>query len=165
MNTSEFLSLLKQHQNKSLLFEYTEGKYVGANYHITEIKNIIVDSVDCGAGTDFWKETIVQLWESPKEKDKKEFMSAYKALGILNKVDGIKPMVRDAEIKFEYSNSDFHTAQLFVNDYAMDEQSLVLKLSVEKTDCKAKETCGVVDTSEKVVAEAASGCTPGGGCC
>lgn len=161
MNTSEFLSLLKQHQNKSLLFEYTVGKFVGANYHITEIKNIIVDSVDCGAGTDFWKETIVQLWESPKEKDKKEFMSAYKALGILNKVDAIKPMVRDAEIKFEYSNSDFHTAQLFVNDYAMEEQSLVLKLSVEKTDCKAKETCGV----EEVVAEVSGSCTPGGGCC
>ncbi|TXN37328.1 hypothetical protein FVB32_03315 [Flagellimonas hymeniacidonis] len=165
MNTSEFLSILKQHQNKSLLFEYAEGKFVGANYHITEIKNVTVDAVDCGAGTDFWKETIVQLWESPKEKDKKDFMSAYKALAILNKVDGIKPMVKDAEIKFEYSNSDFHTAQLFVHDYTMDDQSLVLKLSVEKTDCKAKETCGVADSSEEVVAETSSGCAPGGGCC
>ena len=165
MNTSEFLSLLKQHQNKSLLFEYTDGKFVGANYHITEIKNIIVDSVDCGAGTDFWKETIVQLWESPTEKDKREFMSAYKALAILNKVDGIKPMVRDAEIKFEYSNSDFHTAQLFVNDYTMDEQALVIKLSVEKTDCKAKETCGITDTSKETINQPAACCAPESGCC
>ncbi|PWL39540.1 hypothetical protein DKG77_01515 [Flagellimonas aquimarina] len=165
MNTSEFLSLLKQHQNKSLLFEYAEGKFVGANYHITEIKNITVDSVDCGTGTDFWKETIVQLWESPKEKDKKEFMSAYKALGILNKVDGIKPMIRDAEIKFEYSNPGFHTAQLFVHDYTMDDKSIVLKLSVEKTDCKAKETCGVMDTSEEAVAETSGSCAPESGCC
>ncbi len=165
MNTSELISLLKQHQDKSLLFEYTPNKFVGANYHITEVKNIIVDSVDCGAQTDFWKETIVQLWESPKEKDKTEFMSAYKALAILNKVDRIKPMVQDAEIKFEYSNSDFHTAQLFVDDYTLDEKSLIIKLSVEKTDCKAKETCGVAVTTENGLEEAAAGCEPGSGCC
>ncbi|MDC6366145.1 MULTISPECIES: DUF6428 family protein [Flavobacteriaceae] len=164
MNTSEFLTLLKQHQDKSLLFEYSEGKLVGANYHITEVKNITIDSVDCGAGTDFWKETIVQLWESPKEKDKRDYMSVYKALSILKKVDRMKSMVRDAEIKFEYSNEDFHTAQLFVNDHALDNQNLILKLSVEKTDCKAKETCGVaVETPEKET-EAAS-CEPGSGCC
>lgn len=163
MKTSEFLSLLKQHQDKSLLFEYSKDKLVGANYHITEVKNITIDSVDCGAGTDFWKETIVQLWESPKELDKTEFMSAYKALAILNKVDQIKPMQKDAEIKIEYSNADFHTAQLFVDDYAMDDTSLVIKLSVEKTDCKAKETCGVVEAEATVEKEPC--CTPGSGCC
>ncbi len=162
MKTSEFLSLLKQHQNKSLLFEYAPDKFVGANYHITEVKNITIDSVDCGAGTDFWKETIIQLWESPKEKEKKEFMSAYKALGILNKVDKIKPMDKDTEIKFEYSNEHFHTAQLFVNDHDLDETSLILKLSIEKTDCKAKETCGV---PAEVESEKETCCAPGSGCC
>lgn len=165
MNTSEFISLLKQHQEKSLLFEYAPGKLVGANYHITEVKNIIIDSVDCGARTDFWKETIVQLWESPKEKDKTEHMSVYKALAILNRVDKIKPMVQDAEIKFEYSNSDFHTAQLFVDDYTLGGKYLTLKLSVEKTDCKAKETCGVEVKSDKDVVGAAANCNPESGCC
>ncbi|MFC4221363.1 DUF6428 family protein [Flagellimonas marina] len=164
MKTSEFLSVLKQHQNKSLLFEYAPDKLVGANYHITEVKNITIDSVDCGAGTDFWKETVIQLWESPKEKGKRDFMSIYKALAILNKVDRIKPMEQDAEIKFEYSNDDFHTAQLFVNDYTLDNQSLTIKLSVQKTDCKAKETCGIEPTVE-VKEEASAGCAPGSGCC
>lgn len=162
MKTSEFLSLLKQHQDKSLLFEYAPEQFVGANYHITEVKNITIDAVDCGANTDFWKETIVQLWESPKEKDKTGFMSAYKALGILNKVDRIKPMVQDAEIKFEYGNPEFHTAQLFVDDYTLDNKTLILKLSVEKTDCKAKETCGVVAED---LAEEKACCTPGSSCC
>ncbi|WP_190810736.1 DUF6428 family protein [Flagellimonas sp. S3867] len=164
MNTSEFLSLLKQHQDKSLLFEYSNGKYVGANYHITEVKNITIDSIDCGTQTDFWKETIVQLWESPKEIGKTEYMSVYKALAILNKVDKIKPMTREAEVKIEYSNDNFHTAQLFVSDYSLDANSLIFKLSVQKTDCKAKETCGVEEKSKKVVAEA-SCCGPDTGCC
>lgn len=165
MYTSEFLSLLKQHQDKSLLFEYAPGKLVGANYHITEVKNITVDSVDCGARPDYWQETVVQLWESPKEKDKTEFMSAYKALAILNKVDRIKPMVKDTEIKFEYSNAEFHTAQLFVDDYTLGSNYLTLKLSVQKTDCKAKETCGVEIKSEDSQVEEAACCEPGSGCC
>lgn len=165
MKTSEFLSILQQHQDKSLLFEYTKDKFVGANYHITEVKNITVDSVDCGAGTDFWKETVVQLWESPTEIGKRDFMSVYKALSILNKVDRIKPMQKDAEIKFEYSNDDFHTAQLFVDDYALDEKKLIIKLSIEKTDCKAKETCGVEPASAASTVETEAGCSPGSGCC
>ena len=70
MQTAELLEILETHKNKELLFEYEPGHFVGANYHITEVKNITVDAVDCGARTDFWKETIIQLWESPKEKDK-----------------------------------------------------------------------------------------------
>jgi len=162
MNTKEFLSLLKENPNKSLVFEYRAGRTVGANYHITEVKNVTIDSVDCGARTDFWKETIIQLWESPEEIGKTEYMSAFKALGILNKVDKMKPMEKDVEVKFEYSNSDFHTAQLFVNDHEVSEDRILMKLGVEKTDCKAKEECGV---PVEVGAKEEACCTPGGGCC
>jgi hypothetical protein len=162
MKTNEFLSLLKEHSNKSLLFEYKTGHFVGANYHITEIKNITIDSVDCGAKTDFWKETIIQLWESPEEKDKRDYMSADKALEILIRVDAIKPMEKDVEVKFEYSNADFHTAQLFVNDFDINDNRLIMKLGVEQTDCKAKDECGVPVEVEMQEGEA---CAPGGGCC
>jgi len=162
MNTSELLQLLQDHKDKSLVFEYQPGKIVPANYHITEVKNISVESVDCGAGTDSWTETIIQLWESPSEMGKTEFMSAYKALGILNKVDKMRAMDRNAELKFEYSNAHFHTAQLFVDDYTWNNDKLLLKLSIKKTDCKAKETCGV---PAEVVVEGAASCAPGSGCC
>ncbi len=162
MKTGEFLSLLQENASKSLLFEYASGKFVGANYHITEVKNITVDSVDCGAGTDFWKETVIQLWESPEEKDNRDYMTAYKALGILNKVDQIKPMEKSVIVKFEYSNDQFHTAQLFVNDFTIDQDKLVMKLGIKQTDCKAKEACGVPVLTSTATEEA---CTPGGGCC
>lgn len=161
MKTKELLNILEEHSSKSLLFEYTPGLFVGANYHITEVKNVTVDAIDCGARPDFWKETIIQLYESPLEKDKREYMSAYKALSILKKVDKIKPMEREVEVKFEYSNDNFHTAQLFVNTYKIEKNNLILQLGVEKTDCKAKETCGIPET----VAETISKCAPGSGCC
>ncbi|MGI9547224.1 MAG: DUF6428 family protein [Flavobacteriaceae bacterium] len=158
MNTRELLSLLEHHSDKSLLFEYGKNVFVGANYHITEVKNVAVDSVDCGSGTDSWKETVIQLWESPREREKKEFLTVYKALAILKKVHHMKPMDPEAVIKFEYGNSSFHTAQLFVADHSYSDQKLIIKLAVDKTDCKAKEVC---EPSEKVEA----GSAPGSGCC
>lgn len=161
MKTQEFLELLKANQGKSLLFEYAPGMVVGANYHITEVKHVTIDSVDCGAGVDAWKETIVQLWEDPNEIGKTAFMSAYKAMGILSKVGQMKSYVLDAELKIEYSNARFHTAQLFVNDYEMRDTNLIIKLASEPTDCKAKEACGI----QPETAETAGSCAPGSGCC
>ncbi len=164
MKTEELLSILNLYKNKTLLFEYAEGVFVGANYHITEVKHVAIDSVDCGAGVDSWRETIIQLWESPKEKEKTEFMSVLKALGILNKVGSMKPYTLDAEVKFEYSNETFHTAQLFVNDFEIRGHNLIFNLAVEKTDCKAKETCGVAETVESTTASETC-CSPTSGCC
>lgn len=162
MKTSEFLEFIRAHQEKALKFEYRPNSFVGANYHITEVKNVVIDAVDCGAGVDSRKETVIQLWESPNEKDKTEFMTVYKALGILNKVSRMRAMIPESEIKFEYGNDHFHTAQLFVDDFELNQDSLVVKLAVEKTDCKAKEACGVAVES---VATASSSCGPGSDCC
>lgn len=160
MDTKEFLTLLKAHQSKSLVFEYMPGHHFGANYHITEVKNITVDSVDCGTGTNHWKETVIQLWESPKEKDKIKHMTAYKALGVLTKVNRMRGMIQDAEVKFEYGNPDFHTAQFHVTGFSLSSTNLVMKLSVQKTDCKTKEPCGAANATRT-----ATDCAPGSGCC
>ena len=166
MKTQDFFNLLQEHTNKELLFEYATNQLVGANYHITEVKHITIDSVDCGSQTDAWKETIIQLWESPLEKAKTEYMSVYKALSILKKVGTMKAYDSESEVKFEYSNANFHTAQLFVNDFEIQEGSLTIKLGIEKTDCKAKELCGVPENvAEKLVEKMEPCCSPDGNCC
>ncbi|MEL7271269.1 MAG: DUF6428 family protein [Bacteroidota bacterium] len=167
MKTNEFLGLLQDHRDKALLFEYRPGQYVGTNYHITEIKNITVDSVDCGTGTDFWKETIIQLWESPLEIGKTEYMVSGKALGILKKVDRIKPMTQDAEIRFEYGNESFHTTQMHVAGASLAKNALVFHLTSQKTDCKAKETCGVsvTETANGNLKTTVNSCGPNSDCC
>ncbi|MFD2726132.1 DUF6428 family protein [Hyunsoonleella rubra] len=169
MKTQELFSVLEANKDKALLFEYAPQEFVGANYHITEVKHMKIDAVDCGARSDSWNETIIQLWESPKEKDKTEFMSVLKALGILNKVAKMKPYDLNSEVKFEYSNETFHTAQLFVNDFEIQGHHLIFKLAVQKTDCKAKTLCGVaekaVEVTETVKEKTEACCTPDSGCC
>lgn len=163
MKTKEFLQIIESNRNSSLLFEYTPRQLVGANYHITEVKHISVDSVDCGGQTDTWNETIIQLWESPSELGKTEYMSSQKALEILNRVGIMKPYDLNSEVKIEYGNSSFHTAQLYVSDFDLSKGKLRFKLGIEKTHCKANEICGVKETAE-LISEKPS-CAPGSGCC
>jgi len=160
MKTTDFISLLAAHQEKSLSFAYRPGQLVGTNYHITEVKHVTVDAVDCGAGVDAWHETVIQLWESPSELEKSKYMSAYKALGILKKVGQLKPYVLDAQVKIEYGNATFHTTQLVVNDFEINNGVLIIQLAVEATDCKAKETCGIEEDTTTTAT-----CAPGSGCC
>lgn len=165
MKTQDLFTVLESNKDKSLLFEYAPNLLVGANYHITEVKHVAIDSVDCGAQTDSWNETVIQLWESPNELDKTEYMSVYKALAILKKVERMKPFDLASEIKFEYNNATFHTAQLFVNDFEIRHNNLIFKLAVEKTDCKAKSTCGISKVPEMASAESEPCCSPSGNCC
>lgn len=161
MKTQEFFNLLANHKEHFLHFQYQPGKWVGNHYHITEVKHIQVDSVDCGSGTDQWNETIIQLWESPLEKGKSKPMSVLKALGILQKVGQMKPYDESAIIKFEYGNDTFHASQLPVESYTIQDNKLIVNLTTQPTDCKAKDTCGVPVEDE--ILEAA--CAPGSGCC
>jgi len=163
MKTQELFNILKEHQDKTLLFEYAPNLFIGANYHITEVKHISIDSVDCGAQTDSWNETIIQLWESPSEIGKRDYLKVNKALAIFEKVGKLKNFDFNAEVKFEYSNTTFHTAQLFVNHFEIRDDNLIIKLAVEKTDCKAKSTCDAPEIG--AVSEVEPCCSPTGNCC
>ena len=44
----------------------------------------------------------------------------------------MKPYDFESEVKFEYSNATFNTAQLFVNDFEILDNNLIIKLAVEK---------------------------------
>ncbi|NNJ88521.1 MAG: hypothetical protein HKP53_03900 [Eudoraea sp.] len=162
MKTKEFLTLLNEQSAKALIFEFLPGQRVGANYHITEVKNTTVDSVDCGGSTDTWNETVVQLWESPSEKNKTEYLTTSKALSIMDRVNAMRPMDQEAIIRFEFGNETFHTAQLFVDETQTNEKVLLVRLSIQSTACKAEELCGVTADNPQ---EAAGCCSPDSGCC
>jgi len=161
MKTKELVSLLENNPGKELLFEYTNGKFAGANYHLTEVKNVFFDTVDCGGQSDSWKETHVQLWESPKEIDKTDFMTVDKILSILKRVNDIKPLNMEAPIKIEYGNNDFPTSVMEIDHVAIQTDNLIVKLFSQATLCKANDICGT--TQKEVIKEEA--CCTEVGCC
>lgn len=149
MKLKELIKILNKNKNKSLLFEYTENKVAGTNYHLTEIKNVTFETVDCGGNTNDWKETHFQLWESPKEIGKEEYMTVDKVIDIIERVDSIRPLWLETEVNVEFGNADFHTSILSIADTISESDQLTIKLFTTETGCKAPDICGVPEVEEE----------------
>lgn len=137
MNTGEFLDLLEKNEGKELEFEYQQNKFVPKAYHITEVKNKHIDSVDCGGFAHSYDETVVQLWISGQE-EKDRAMETEKALKIFNIVDAKIPLKRETPIFFEWGHEDLLTSVYKVQTIDNQEGKIVVKLFVPPTACKPK---------------------------
>ena len=161
MKVKEFIGLLDSNRGKEMKVAYLENQYVDTNYHLTEVKNVTFETTDCGGKTNDWTETHMQLWESPEEKGKSNYMTTDKILAIIQRVDGIRPLFGETELKFEYGNQHFNTGVMPVKDVRISENYLEVLLFEEKARCKANELCGV--EIDKVEAE--EPCCSSSACC
>lgn len=138
MTYQKFIKLLEENPDLKLSFEYSQGKFVREDFHITEVKNVTFDTVDCGGVQNKWSEVHLQLWEAAElQPDHK--VDTSKALSICNAVKKVRETLEDVELKFEYGNAGFHTATLEVNSYIVSSEGITIKLGEEHTTCKAAD--------------------------
>ena len=182
MTTKEFLSILQSNPNLPLQFEYQQGGFVRMDYHITEIKNVNYDTVDCGGVRNQWQEVHIQLWEN-KVPEPQHQVTTTKALDIFEVVEKARATFGDVEIKFEYGNAQFHKAVLPVGGVTVHPNQIIVQLGQDQTCCKAKDRAATEEEKAaaccapavEAVAEPkvnlaelfvkGDSCTPGGGCC
>ena len=173
INWGTFKETLVQNPLLDLQFQYAWDKWVAPSYHITEIKQAPIVSVDCGGKKNAWTEIIVQLME-PSVKQQDRAMKVRKALSIVDLVEKVLPLDTNATVKIEFGNSEFDTRQLIPKQFINDGENLIVDLSPDAVQCKEIErggSCG--DPQEqgkqkvqlKNLASEASCCTPGSGCC
>lgn len=177
MNTTELLTWntfknkLEQHPELVLQFQYAADQFVDAAYHITEIKQAPIVSVDCGGVMNAWTEIIVQLWE-PSIKETERAMQVKKALSIIALVEKSLPLNPNAIVKIEFGNSAFDTRQMYPTAFQIEGDSLTIDLSPDFTQCKAigrGESCGTSEKKPALVmmnlATEGNSCTPESNCC
>lgn len=170
MNWQTFKTTLEQHPELTLQFQYAGNHLVNAAYHLTEIKQAPIVSVDCGGVMNSWTEIILQLWE-PEIKDADRAMEVKKALSIISLVEKSLPLNPFGIVKIEYGNTDYDARQLYPGSITVKDDQLIVDLNPAFTECKAigrGESCG---TPVKPAIEIfntttdSTTCTPGGGCC
>uniref|UniRef100_F4C2X4 Uncharacterized protein n=1 Tax=Sphingobacterium sp. (strain 21) TaxID=743722 RepID=F4C2X4_SPHS2 len=181
MTWGDFKSQLTRNVEAILQFQYAEDKWVDASYHITEIKQAPITSVDCGGVMNAWTEIIVQLWE-PASDGSERAMEVGKALSIIELVEKSLPLNPAGIVKIEFGNSEFDTRQLFPGNLILKGENLVVNLIPDATQCKAigrGGSCGPKDQNETCCAPVqeeesqnrmvnlatVQSCTPGSGCC
>jgi len=157
MKTQTFFDLLNQNADKELIFEYAAGQHVPDNYHITEVKNVHVESVDCGGIAHDYDQTIIQLWV-PNDEAAIEPFFAKKASKIFNLVDGIKPINKTTEIFFEYGNTSLPTAHYLVGEVKVEEAQIFVQLVSNAAQCKPQATANASNCCEPQTASNANNC-------
>ena len=101
LSAETLLETLAAHKDKGLVFHY-DGRDVLPSYHVTEVKTGSFRGLDCGANTESWNETFIQLWDMHEAN--REHMPVWKFLAILRKVSDAVGFDTDARLTFEVSN-------------------------------------------------------------
>jgi len=165
INWKNFKKTLVQHPDLDLQFQYAEGKLVDAAYHITEIKQAPITSVDCGGVLNAWTEIIMQLWV-PEGEQQERPMKVGKALSIVSIVEKMLLLDPNGTVKIEFGNSEFDTRQMFPNEMLVNGNALTVDLRPDAVQCKAQTRGGSCGTEKpNLAAPADACCTSGGGCC
>lgn len=182
LNWQTFKKTLLQYPDLDLQFQYAENSWVDQSYHITEVKQAPITSVDCGGKMNSWTEIIVQLWE-PGVKQQERAMKVRKALSIIELVEKSLALNPNATVKIEFGNSEFDTRQMFPGEITVQGGDLVVDLRPDTVQCKAIErggSCGTTASGDEccsplVAADkpkvrlttlaSAEVCTPGSDCC
>ena len=157
MKLSEIKSQLPQ--LSELTFLLPDGTSVPAHFHITEIGQVSKKFIDCGGTLRDEKSVNFQLWE---DGDYDHRLGARKLLDIIQLSERVLGL-EDLEVEVEYQGDT-------IGKYGLDFNGVAFVLTTKKTDCLAKDKCGIPSQKPKVqlseLQTAGSGCcAPNSGCC
>ncbi len=137
MKTREFIDLLRAAPERELQFENEEGDRVPGGYHLTEIKAVAYETVDCGGQGNRWKETILQLWVP--EDAGTDCMKAGKFVRIFDSVRSAVALDEEGQVRIEYGDAKFFPSVYHVSSVSQDGDALRVVLQPPGTTCKARD--------------------------
>lgn len=150
MYLSEFKNAVQSMDG--LEFILPDGKIIPAHFHITEIGKIQKNFIDCGGTLRDETKISFQLWSSI---DIHHRLKASKLIKIIEMAEE-KLDLNDAEIEVEYQGDT-------IGKYGVEIKGSQLHLTSLKTDCLAKDNCGI--PKPKLNLAELTSCCSGSDCC
>lgn len=130
MKLNEFKNELQSMND--VIFQLENGETVPRHFHVTEIGLVEKKYIDCGGVLRNESKVQFQLWSSI---DFYHRLSSEKLLKII-KLSEDKLGLKDDEIEVEYQGNT-------IGKYSLDVKNQVFILKSMKTDCLAKDNCGI----------------------
>ena len=142
------LNLLQQ-----VTFVLPNGGHVPPHFHITELGIISKDYIDCGGTIRQEKIANFQLWSANDFDHRIEPQKIIDIIDIAQNAIGLE----DLEVEVEYQSDT-------IGKYGLSFNGTHFQLIATKTDCLAKDKCGIPE-EEETIPVASSCCEPSSGCC
>ena len=134
LNAVDLVNTMRTNPNLPVVFTL-DDLTISQGYHITEVKHAMVDSLDCGQGTDQWSELVIQLLDGHADSDS-GFMPAAKFLGILDKALPVKPQDEQATLYFEFAPRNTALQKTSVQSIDVVDGNIFVSLSGSPAVCK-----------------------------
>jgi hypothetical protein len=164
MNITEFKNILSANSDRLMRFILPNGKCIPAHYHITEVGHVEKNFIDCGGTIRTTSACVLQAWVAVNDEDHR--LLAGKLASILKMADKILPSP-DLPVEMEYEAPVI--SQFSINRAEVTSDEILFHLKTKRTDCLAKESCGLegdscgTDTEEccgaaEPIAQGEAGC-------
>lgn len=140
MKTSSFLTALRANSSLPLVFR-AGGEIVTPGYHLTEVKRVAYETMDCGAMRHRWAESQFELWApaAAQATAGRGHMPAEKFLKIIERVEAELPLESAATARIHASFAGQPAALYDVDAVNARDGSLWVELTPDRTRCKAAE--------------------------
>ncbi|MEY8848537.1 DUF6428 family protein [Psychroserpens sp. XS_ASV72] len=155
MKLSEVKSALEELE--TIGFQLPNGDLVPSHFHVTEVGKISKHFIDCGGTVRTENVVNFQLWNA---NDYDHRLHPKKLLNIIELSEEVLK-IEDSEIEVEYQTDT-------IGKFGLEFDGTNFLLTSKKTDCLAKDKCGVPMEKQKVKLSELSNepcCSPDGNCC
>ena len=164
--TLGLIAALQATPQRPLEFWLDGQPLVPPGYHVTEVKAVSIEAMDCGGKAASWRETVIQLMDGSPQDARAGFMTTRKFLSIYGQVTRQIPVRGEAEVRFEYGDTSSPALQYHVSGLEAQPQRVLIHLRAPGVQCKAGDACGLpASPSSPNGASSDESCAPGSGCC
>lgn len=123
-------------RNPTLPVVFTQNEHtISPGYHITEVKTAVVNSLDCGQGTDQWRELVIQLLDG-KADSTGTFMRSETMMNILNKALNIEQSVDNMDLYFEFTPGNAALQKSSISAIDIENNTITIALAATSAQCK-----------------------------
>jgi hypothetical protein len=138
MQLSTLKATLLQHAEQAVRFVLPDGVPLPAHFHVTEVGHVTRRFIDCGGKIRQLESCLLQTWVADDDRDHR--LTAAKLAKILEISRVVVPS-DELGVEIEYDRDG--VGQYTIASAESDGDVLVFTLGHKKTDCLAREVCGV----------------------
>jgi hypothetical protein len=139
MELNDVLAILKKHQDALIEIMLPSGEMIPDHFHITEVGRVQKDFIDCGGTARRTVHATLQAWTAD---DYDHRLKSGKLADIINiSKNAVNFMDGDLPLQVEYGED--YSVTYLVSNVEITSNGVLFVLSGNKTDCLAKDKCGV----------------------
>lgn len=138
MNITTFQNALSRNPESVVVFVLPGGEPIPAEFHVTEVGHVVRNFIDCGGTVRRSESCLLQTWVS--EESQQHRLAAGKLSHIL---DLSRQVLPSAELDVEVEYGSDPVGQFKIDSVEENGAQIVFRLDNKKTDCLAREACGL----------------------